>query len=448
MSHQPRPRLLHFVIFIALLAMCSGCEEFQIVFKDELTPGEYHGVMTAANLVAGLKGEEDANANSNATATADDVTILAGDVGNDGAATRTGIVHVFEPSRSGWQSTSRFFDANGTGRQGFGQSIASKGTDAIVGAPLANSNAGRAFVFTANGTTFQQQGTLIASDAAANDGFGTTVSIDGNVAIVGSPFRGNTNTGAAYVFNRVGSTWSPGPILTLASPAANDIFGIALLLEGNEALISSFDPNAFPFPSNGGRVHVWTNNAGTWTEGPTLRPNDASTGKGFGSALARSGNWLVVGATGDSQGTQNAGAAYVFERVSNNWVQRQKLLASDPIAGAQYGGAVATDGNWIVVGAPNANGKTAKSGAAYVYQLSGNTWQFAGKLFASDGVTNDAFGRCVGVLGSLAVVGAPDATVDGFVFAGKGYVFTIPDYFDAQTNRTLLNRAQRAIFRR
>src|SRR5262245_29890946 len=93
-----------------------------------------------------------------------------------------------------------------------------------------------------------------------------------------------------------------------------------------------------------------------WTQVQQVNASDAYHYDNFGSVMAVSGNTLVVGAaTVDTNNGPDTGAAYVFVHDGTNWVQKQKLTASD---GAQYdnfGAAVAIDGNLIVIGAYRAN---------------------------------------------------------------------------------------------
>ena len=74
--------------------------------------------------------------------------------------------------------------------------------------------------------TVSQQAKLTASDAAAEDAFGSSVSIDGDYAIVGASLK-NAAAGAAYVFIRSGTSWSQQAKLTASDAEAEDRFGWA-----------------------------------------------------------------------------------------------------------------------------------------------------------------------------------------------------------------------------
>jgi hypothetical protein len=94
----------------------------------------------------------------------------------------------------------------------FGSAVALDGTTVIVGAsqedPGGETNGGAAYIFIRNSDdSWEQQVKLVASDVSGDSFFGTSVAIDGNVAVVGAPGADN-QSGAAYVFVRTGSIWS------------------------------------------------------------------------------------------------------------------------------------------------------------------------------------------------------------------------------------------------
>ena len=110
--------------------------------------------------------------------------------------------------------------------------------------------------------------------------------------------------------------------------------------------------------------------------------------------------------------------------LSNSWSQDQLIVASDPVAGDNFGSVVAVDGNFAVVGAYNFDidgGKT-NAGAAYVYQKNNGVWSQVAKLTASDGIANDNFGIDVDIDDDTIVIGARGGTNPG-----SAYVFVRPE---------------------
>jgi PKD repeat protein len=94
-------------------------------------------------------------------------------------------------------------------------------------------------VFTRTGTTWTQQQKLFASDAEAVDVFGYSVSLAGNIALIGAhgDDDNGVDSGSAYVFTRTGTTWTQQATLHASDGAAWDWFGISVSLDDNTALI-------------------------------------------------------------------------------------------------------------------------------------------------------------------------------------------------------------------
>jgi hypothetical protein len=163
--------------------------------------------------------------------------------------------------------------------------------------------------------------------------------------------------------------------------------------------------------------------AATYTES-LLTASDPIDAAEFGRSVATDGDLVVVGAAEGSDAVAvGPGAAYVFRRVGETFVQEVKLVAPDPELGAEFGRAVAVQGDRVVVGARFASsGAVARAGAAYLYRRIGGVWFFEQKVTASDATAEDNFGRAVALENDLLVVTArkEDVTVEN---DGSAYVF-------------------------
>ena len=238
---------------------------------------------------------------------------------------------------------------------GFGSSVALSGTTALVGAPYRNYRTGAAYVFSGAGGTWTQQAELTASDAAIGDYFGSSVALSGSTALVGA--AGHNRTGAAYVFNGAGGTWTQQAELTASDAATGDGFGSSVVLSGSTALVGAYYRNSYT-----GAAYVFSGAGGTWTQQAELTASDAAIGDYFGLSVALSGSTALVGAAGHKF---NTGAAYVFNGAGGTWTQQAELTASDAAIGDQFG-LVALSGTTALVGAPGHN----NTGAAYVFGVS------------------------------------------------------------------------------
>ena len=146
----------------------------------------------------------------------------------------------------------------------------------------------------------------------------------------------------------------------------------------------------------------------------------------FGYGVSISGDYVIVGAfREDPSGVTNAGSAYIFVRSGTTWSQQAKLVASDKAAFDQFGYGVSISGDYVIVGADNAdpNGISG-AGAAYVFVRSGTTWSQQAKLVASDKAASDYFGISVAISSTgYAIVGASGADPNGISRAGAAYIF-------------------------
>jgi hypothetical protein len=151
-----------------------------------------------------------------------------------------------------------------------------------------------------------------------------------------------------------------------------------------------------------------------------LLPADGESSAEFGFAVALDGETAAIGARSDSDVNGTAGSVYIFKREGGTWSEQDKLLAADGAPLDQFGHAVALDGNTLVVGAPADDDNGFQSGSAYVFKQVGGVWTQQAKLLPSDGVEGDEFGRSVAVDGDTAVVGG---YADGSGQVGRAYVF-------------------------
>jgi hypothetical protein len=304
----------------------------------------------------------------------------------------------------------------------FGFSVSVSGDTAVVGAwsdDDAGSASGSAYVFTRSGSTWTQQQKLTASDAAAGDHFGQSVSVSGDTAVVGAPgdYDGGIGSGSAYVFTRSGSTWTEQAKLTPSDGAEGDEFGLSVSVSGGTAVVgSSFDDDAGLYS---GSAYVFTRSGGVWTQQQKLTASDATAGDYFGESVSVSGDTAVVGAECDDDAGNLSGSAYVFTRSGSTWTQQAKLTASDAAAGDRFGHSVSVSDDTAVVGAIEAE---VGPGSAYVFTRSGSTWTQQAKLTASDAAAGDYFGYSVSVSGDTAVVAA-DWDDDAGSNSGSAYVF-------------------------
>jgi hypothetical protein len=273
---------------------------------------------------------------------------------------------------------------------------------------------------------FTERAKLLANDGATSDQFGYSVAISGETAVVGAPFDDtapNVNQGAAYVFVFSGGNWIQQQKLTANDGATSDEFGFAVTISGDTIVVGAHEDD-IGTNSNQGSAYVFVRAGGVWTQQQKLTASDGAASDDFGFAVATSGETVVVGARTDDIGAEtNQGSAYVFTRGGGVWTQQQRLTASDGSLGDEFGYSVAISGETIVVGAHTDDvGTAAAQGSAYVFARSGGAWAQQQRLIANDGRLGDRFGSSVGLSSETAIIGAPFDDL-GAADQGSAYVF-------------------------
>jgi hypothetical protein len=312
----------------------------------------------------------------------------------------------------------------------FGQAVSISGNTIVVGAPNQSatvSYSGAAYVFKNNGSLWEPIAKLTASDAAESDGFGVSVSISGNTIAVGSPGKGDMDSGAAYIFILNGTLWEQTAKLPETATDFSN-FGQSVSVSGDTLVVGAPFDTAHDGTLYAGAAYVFKHDATGWIqmEKLTARAGDAVMLDYFGFSVSVSGNTIVIGAPGDSD---NTGAAYVFALDGTLWQQVAKFPVEGVGSSSYFGQSVSVSGDTIVVGAYNddvTDGAT-DTGAAYLFRADGTEWGVE-KISASDATGGDAFGYSVSISGDTVIVGAPyeddgSGEVSQVTNAGAVYVF-------------------------
>jgi hypothetical protein len=229
-------------------------------------------------------------------------------VGADTSGSFSGSAYVFVRNGGMWTEQQKLTAADAPVGALFGSSVAISGDTAVIGARLDGTlgfDAGSADVFVRSGAAWSQQQKLIANDAAFDSQFGNSVAISGDRALVGA-FRADapaSNSGSAYLFVRSGSAWAQEQKLIASDAAADQGFGFFVDVDGDIAVIGSYLPIV---PGQLGSAYAFIRSAGTWIQQQKIVSSDIQPGDGFGISVALSDTTLVVGSV-------DPGAAYVFE---------------------------------------------------------------------------------------------------------------------------------------
>jgi FG-GAP repeat/RTX calcium-binding nonapeptide repeat (4 copies) len=359
-------------------------------------------------------------------------TALVGALADDSpTGVNAGSAYVFVRNGTTWTEQAHLVASDGEGGDQFGQAVSVAGDIALIGAygddTSAGVDAGSAYVFVRNGTTWTEQAHLVASDGAEGNSFGLAVAIAGETALVGATplddSHAGTNAGSAYVFVRSGTTWTEQAHLVASDGEGGDQFGRSVAVAGDTALIGAYRDETTA-GTDTGSAYVFVRSGTTWIEQAHLVASDGAEGDRLGRSVAVAGHTALIGAPADdTPAGPNTGSAYVFVRSGSTWTEQAHLIPSDEAGGF---GSVAVAGDTALIGDPTTGTAAGpNTGSAYVFARSGSTWTEQAHISASDGNRNDLFGGSVAVTSDLALVGADADDTDAGPDAGSVYVFTI-----------------------
>ena len=179
-------------------------------------------------------------------------------------------------------------------------------------------SAGAAYVFVRNGTSWIQQAMLRPSDATTYAYFGRSVSIRGKYAIVGAPDAnsgGATEAGAAYIFERDGPMWTQTFRLEPTQPHKVKQFGwavsITTTVAGAYAVVGDHaDPDLYAIS---GAAYLYKRVGSSWSlVEPKIKADDAKLFAEFGRAVHIFGDSILIGAPSHTDSEYAQGVAYLY----------------------------------------------------------------------------------------------------------------------------------------
>ena len=317
--------------------------------------------------------------------------------------------------------------SDGAAGDTFGFSVALDNTIAIIGAPQDDEsgvNAGAAYVFSYDGSSWVEEQKLVASDTEAGDFFGVSVALYDTTAVIGASYH--DDLGAAYVFQYDGNQWIEQQQLLASDGAEDDAFGFNLDIYDETILIGAMWHDAIH--QNAGAAYLYSYDGSTWVEEQKLQASDTDEYDFFGCSVALSDTTAVIGASHNDDLGSKSGSAYVFQYNGDQWNEEQKLLPTDGRTFDMFGESVAIDNTTILVGMSCDDDNGGSSGSVYVFRYDGATWFQDAKLVPLDGAELDRFGYSVAVCNDIALVGAYSDDDNG-ENAGSVYLFGSTSWF-------------------
>ncbi len=341
-------------------------------------------------------------------------------VGAQGAAMGVGAAYVFVRSGDQWTEEAKLVPGDTPAGALFGSAVALQGDYAAIGAKGDDFSKGAVYVFKRASMAWTEQIKLKASDAQGADQLGYSIALDGDTVVAGAPGEDEkaAEAGAAYVFHRdTMDAWSEQAKLTVLTGAQTDQVGRSVAIVGDVVTVGAPYANEMML-EDVGAVYTFTRDMmDAWTEDQKLQATTPAQGAKFGWSIAMSGSDLAIGAPMAVASTiSTAGAVYVFTAdIMGVYSEQQRLEASMPAVADHLGWSVDIDGDLVIAGVPEDDGKATNTGSAYVFERSGMTWAEAGTITTNSEAQEDTFGRSVAIAGQWALIGAP-----GYDGAGGG----------------------------
>lgn len=310
--------------------------------------------------------------------TPDGVVLVVGEPGRDmwtrGIITSdVGVVWVFERIDGAWVETELTAAPSPHALLGF--SVDTDGSHVIAGGPGHEDNHGEVVVWRREGETWITDHSLTALEIGASVGY--SVAIAGNLALIGAPgasYLGDAAAGLALIKNLLVDDEPVGIVLHDPTPDATELFGMAVAATPNHFAVGSIQDDAPGDDPDSGAVHVFQLQAGIAHLEATLRSPAPQEDANFGAALAFDGERLVIGERARDvflfgQTLAGAGAMHLFRHIpeTSNWIYETGLYNFGEYE--QLGWSVAADGHLVAAGVPTrANGAQTSAGAVDVFE--------------------------------------------------------------------------------
>lgn len=376
----------------------------------------------------------------------------------DNSVEDSGAVYVFVRRQGEWQKEAYLKASNPDEEDWFGEVVAIDGDTLAVSAILEDSgatgrdgdqsdnsimNAGAVYVFVREDGQWTQEAYLKSSNPTlfpngfGNNQFGTALDLSGDILVVGSPNKeGFTEdphlgtgifTGSAYVFERTGGVWEETAYLKAEYPRQFDDFGYSVAVSGETIVVGvpfedgegtgvdapreNLPPLLSVDESDSGAAFVFEKTNGLWERTTYLKASNAGDKDNFGNAVDIFGDTIVVGAPAEDGDSANSGAAYIFVRSGDSWMQEAYLKGSDPQVEDRFGIYVRAHQDIVWVGAPFKDSPTespaiADAGAGYLFSRVGGAWQETAFFQPRTLSENDHFGFRAALSGTDLIIGA------------------------------------------
>lgn len=296
------------------------------------------------------------------------------------------------------------------------------------------------FAVITTGVSFGQDWNALGSgapepDITLQDQYGYSISIEGNIAVIGAPGNDdrNVNAGKAFVYEKSNGQWELISELFLENADAEIQFGKTVLVKDGLILIGVPGFNGFGVIQEG-RVVVYKRNAEGWAWINELRNDIPSAYDHFGVSLAMHNGVVAVGAPGSTVVAENSGAVFLFKNIETETFPVAKITAPASETIYKFGMSVALNAEDLFVGDIRSKVNGVTKGAVFVFDLGTHTAK--AKLTTSNTVFN--FGSTLAATANELAISSWGANANNSY--GSVYIFDKPagDWMDATEDIQIL----------
>ncbi|MDZ8262871.1 LamG-like jellyroll fold domain-containing protein [Nostoc sp. ChiQUE01b] len=277
---------------------------------------------------------------------------------------------------------------------------------------------------------WQQLQKLQPADLKSESYFGEETALSGEWAIAGARKADRADiqdAGIAYIFQLQNQMWLQKQQLQPNDTRVGDQFGSAVAMSQQWAIIGARKAD-YGIIKDAGAAYIYQLADGIWQQKQKLQPPDLNVNSSFGKGIAIKGNWAIIGASHAKSTTiQDAGAAYVFYLENGVWQQKQKLQPEDLGVNQCFGNVIAMTSEWAIIGGGDryTSASIKRPGGAYIYHLENGVWQQKQKLNSPRPGINDLFGYSVAISGEYAFVGAVNTPITNILGTGSVYIYKL-----------------------
>lgn len=357
-----------------------------------------------------------ANERYGRTVSADQHRIAVGAPLDDaGGVHDVGAVYIYDWDGTTWQETAKLVPSDYAPSMAFGSEVLLDDDHLFAH----SYNTKTTYLFEWDGVAWQETHRLaengwrrVAAHLGIEGNFSTTEAVAGHTLVVGG---GDNNTVSIFEWSASDAQWTKTQELSMYQGTYRS-YGRSVAIDGERLVVSARDCMelvlysrysdgwklnqkvdlgsathcseivlqddqivlGLPLSSRDAAPHaagsglVIRHSGGRWSPVDTVFSLSAQEQDLLGNSVAFTGGRIILGASGDDDQGQDAGAAYVFDRRGSKWQQAAKLTASDALRDGglhpvrEFGRAVAIHGNHALV--------AERGGRAFFYERSTNGW--------------------------------------------------------------------------